>query len=663
TTGSGKTLTSFKTAILATELPSIDKVIFVVDRKDLDYQTKKEYDRYQEGAANGNTSTKILQRQLENKNKYGGYEDFKIIVTTIQKLNVFIKNNKKHDIYTKHVVIIFDECHRSQFGEMHKAIIDKFKRYHIFGFTGTPIFAANAPSARKSPTFTTEQVFGTKLHTYTIVDAINDKNVLPFRIDYISTMKSADNIEDKDVLAIDKEKAISAPERMAKVVEYIIEHFDQKTSRQSHYNYTAKWEEKIKGTNEIVERREKRRLADFNSIFAVSSIPMAINYYREFKKQIIEKKIDLRVATIFSFAPNEEEIDGIIEDEDLDTDNLDQSSRDFLESAIKDYNEMFATNFDTSSDKYQNYYQDISLRVKNREIDILIVVNMFLTGFDAKTLNTLWVDKNLRLHGLLQAFSRTNRILNSVKTFGNIVCFRDLQKATEESIALFGDKDAKGIVLLKTYEEYYKGYEQNGEHHAGYEDLVSELRENYQIGDRIIGESNKKDFIKLFGNILKLRNILTSFDDFKEDTLLEDRDLQDYQSMYLDLYTEFRGDKNADKENINDDIIFELELIRQIEVNIDYILMLVAKYKDSNCADKEILVTINKHIDSSLELRSKKELIEEFILQINAYSDVPQDWRDFIEEKKIEELEQLIREEKLNEKETKILIDNAFRDG
>ncbi|NMB33123.1 MAG: type I restriction endonuclease subunit R [Clostridium sp.] len=663
TTGSGKTLTSFKAAILATEIPTIDKVIFVVDRKDLDYQTMKEYDRFEKGAANGNASTKVLQRQLENKNQHGNYEDYKIIVTTIQKLDIFIKKNKKHDIYKKHIVLIFDECHRSQFGDMHKAIIKNFRNYHIFGFTGTPIFSANASTGGNPAFSTTEQVFGEKLHTYTIIDAINDRNVLPFRIDFINTIKTPSYIEDEKVYAIDKEKALSAPERIREVVTYILDHFDQKTKRQSYYSFMAKWEEQEKSTKKIIEKRESRRVAGFNSIFTVASIPMAIKYYSEFKRQIEEKNKNLRVATIFSFTPNEEEEDGILADENLDANNLDQSSRDFLESAISDYNKIFSTNYDTSADRFQNYYKDLSLRVKNREVDILIVVNMFLTGFDATTLNTLWVDKNLRQHGLMQAFSRTNRILNSVKSFGNIVCFRDLKEETDRAIALFGDKDAGGIVLLKTYEEYYEGYDKDGAHKSGYRELVAELKAKYRLGQPIIGEFNRKEFIKLFGKILKIRNILTSFDEFENDILLAERDLQDYQSIYIDLYQEFKGRETGDKENINDDIIFEMELIRQVEVNIDYILMLVAKYKDSNCKDKDILTTIDRAINSSIELRSKKDLIERFIDQVNASTEVDGEWKIFLNENKEKDINELIKEENLKEEETKRFIDNAFRDG
>ncbi len=663
TTGSGKTLTSFKTAILASKMPSIDKVIFVVDRKDLDYQTMREYDRFEKGAANGNTSTQVLQRQLEDRNKNGGYHEYKIIVTTIQKLDVFIKKNKKHDIYKKHVVLIFDECHRSQFGDMHRNIIKHFKNYHIFGFTGTPIFAANAPSGGNPAFRTTQQVFGDKLHTYTIVDAINDGNVLPFRIDFINTIKTPDNIKDEKVYAIDREKALAAPERVSEIVDYILEHFDRKTKRQSYYSFTAKWEEVDKESKKKLEKREQRRLAGFNSIFAAASIAMAIQYYKELKKQISEKNSNLKIATIFSFSPNEEEIDGILPDENLNTGSLDQSSRDFLDSAIKDYNRMFNTNFDSSALKFQNYYKDLSLRVKNREIDILIVVNMFLTGFDATTLNTLWVDKNLRQHGLIQAFSRTNRILNSVKTFGNIVCFRDLKEETDKAIALFGDKDAGGIVLLKTYKEYYNGYDENGTHKPGYVELISELKQGYPLGQAIIGEEKQKEFIKLFGKILRLRNILTCFDEFAEDTLLEERDLQDYQSVYIDLYQAFKPDIIGEKENINEDIIFEIELIRQIEVNIDYILMLVAKYKDSNCQDKTILATIDKAVNSSLELRSKKELIKNFIAQVNISTEVDDEWQEFVNKSKEDDIDKLIEEERLKPDEARRFIDNAFRDG
>lgn len=664
TTGSGKTLTSFKTAQLASALPYIDKVLFVVDRKDLDYQTMKEYDRFEKGAANGNTSTRVLQRQLEDRDEKGNPHEYKIIVTTIQKLDIFIRKNKQHDIYKKHVVLIFDECHRSQFGEMHQAITKSFKNYHIFGFTGTPIFAANASSGGNPLLRTTEQAFGEKLHTYTIVDAINDGNVLPFRIDFVDTIKMPDYINDKKVYSIDREKALADPRRIREIVSYVLEHFDQKTKRNSYYTFSAKWEEADKhNPKKMIEKRETRRVAGFNSIFAAASIPMAIRYYNEFKKQIAEKNRNLTIATIFSFSANEEEPDGLLPEEDFNMENLDQSSRDFLEAAIRDYNSTFNTNYDTSSDKFQNYYKDLSLRVKNREIDILIVVNMFLTGFDATTLNTLWVDKNLRQHGLIQAFSRTNRILNSVKTYGNIVCFRDLKEETDKAIALFGNKDAGGIVLLKTFDEYYKGYDEKGEHKPGYAELIATLTTQYPLGQPILGEEAEKEFIRLYGAILRLRNILTSFDDFEGNEILSERDFQDYQSIYIDLYQEYRKGADGDKETINDDIVFEIELVKQIEVNIDYILMLVAKYQQSNCKDKTILTTIDKAINSSIELRSKKELIERFIEQVNVSTKVDEDWRKFLHERKEADISAIIEEEKLKPEETRRFIDNAFRDG
>ncbi|WP_418223114.1 type I restriction endonuclease subunit R [Clostridium isatidis] len=664
TTGSGKTLTSFKTAQLASALPYIDKVLFVVDRKDLDYQTMKEYDRFEKGAANGNTSTRVLQRQLEDRDEKGNPHEYKIIVTTIQKLDIFIRKNKQHDIYKKHVVLIFDECHRSQFGEMHQAITKSFKNYHIFGFTGTPIFAANASSGGNPLLRTTEQAFGEKLHTYTIVDAINDGNVLPFRIDFINTIKMPDYVNDKKVYSIDREKALADPQRISEIVSYVLEHFDQKTKRNSYYTFSAKWEEADKhNPKKMIEKRETRRVAGFNSIFAAASIPMAIRYYNEFKKQIAEKNRNLTIATIFSFSANEEEPDGLLPEEDFNMENLDQSSRDFLEAAIRDYNSTFSTNYDTSSDKFQNYYKDLSLRVKNREIDILIVVNMFLTGFDATTLNTLWVDKNLRQHGLIQAFSRTNRILNSVKTYGNIVCFRDLKEETDKAIALFGNKDAGGIVLLKTYEEYYNGYDDKGEYKPGYAELIATLTTQYPLGQPILGEEAEKDFIRLYGAILRLRNILTSFDDFEGKEILSERDFQDYQSIYIDLYQEYRKGADGDKETINDDIVFEIELVKQIEVNIDYILMLVAKYQQSNCKDKTILTTIDKAINSSIELRSKKELIERFIEQVNVSTKVDEDWRKFLHERKEADITAIIEEERLKPEETRRFIDNAFRDG
>lgn len=637
TTGSGKTLTSFKTAQLVSAFPFVDKVLFVVDRKDLDYQTMKEYDRFEKGAANSNTSTRILQKQLGDPNA-------RIIITTIQKLDLFIRRNKGHEVFKRQVVIIFDECHRSQFGDMHTAIIKAFRKYYLFGFTGTPIFAANAGCGGKAGLKTTPQAFGDKLHTYTIVDAINDGNVLPFRIDYINTVKSRNDMEDKDVSSIDTERALAAPERLSEIVGYILDHFDQKTKRNSFYS--------LKG----------QRIAGFNSIFAVSSIPMAMKYYSEFKKKFAERGRKLTVATIFSYSANEADPEDTLPEESFEMDALDQTSRDFLEDAIRDYNADFGTSFDTSADKFQSYYKDLSQRMKNREIDLLIVVNMFLTGFDATTLNTLWVDKNLRMHGLIQAFSRTNRILNSVKTYGNIVCFRNLQKETDEAIALFGDKEAGSIVLLKNFDAYYYGYDEGGKNHRGYIELLEELEMKFPVGQPIIGEQNQKDFISLFGAILRLRNILTAFDAFAGNERISDRDLQDYQSIYIDLYQQLKTEK-TEKENINDDIIFEIELIRQVEINIDYILMLVAKYHESNCEDKEILVSIGKIVNSSIQLRSKKELIENFIQTVNASTEVDSDWKAFVQEQMETDLSSLISEENLKPEETRLYLDHSFRDG
>lgn len=632
TTGSGKTLTSFKAAQLARGLPQVDKVLFVVDRKDLDYQTMREYNRFEEGAVDGTNNTAHLRQRLEDPTS-------RIIITTIQKLSRFVAGNKRHPVYDAHVVVIFDECHRSQFGDMHTEITRHFKRYHLFGFTGTPIFAKNAGTGGNPRLRTTEQAFGAKLHTYTIVDAINDRNVLPFRIDYISTIKAGANIPDQKVPAIDTERALLAPERVAQVVGYICEHFDQKTKRATSYRHGSK------------------RLYGFNSLFATASIEAAKRYYAEFRQQqqALPEAKRLKVGLIYSFAANEDPEAGLLGEEEFETGGLDQGSRDFLEAAIADYNGTFGTSFDTSADRFQNYYKDLSQRLKSRELDLVIVVNMFLTGFDATTLNTLWVDKNLRLHGLIQAYSRTNRILNSVKTYGNIVSFRDLEEATNDALALFGNKDAKGIVLLKPYAEYY------GE----YEGKIAELVSLFPLGSLIVGEAAQKAFIKLFGAILRLKNILTAFDDFAGNEILSDRDFQDYQSIYLNLYADFRSAGKADKESINDDVVFEIELIKQVEINVDYILMLVERYLKAKGTgkDKEIRATIERAIDSSPSLRNKKDLIEAFVDSVSAKAKVDEEWQAYISARKAEELEQIIAEEELDSEAAKAFIDNAFRDG
>ena len=671
TTGSGKTLTSFKTAQLASRLDYIDKVLFVVDRKDLDYQTMKEYNRFEEGAADSNSSTAVLQRQLENRDKSGAYHNYKIIITTIQKLSIFVQKNKGHEIFQKRVVIIFDECHRSNFGEMHTAITKNFKKYHLFGFTGTPIFAANAGVGGNIQLKTTQQAFGDKLHTYTIVDAINDENVLPFRIDYVNTLKEKEDIQDKQISAIDREKVMASPERVESVVKYILEHFDQKTKRSSYYSFRTTQnigEVASAGKGkDVKENKAIQKLAGFNAMFAVASIPMAKAYYNEFKKQqaSLPEAQRLKIATIYSYGANEEEIDGILAEENPEsTTSLDQQSRDFLEGAIKDYNQMFSTNYDTSNDKFQNYYKDLSLRMKNRQVDLLIVVNMFLTGFDATTLNTLFVDKNLKQHGLIQGYSRTNRILNSIKTFGNIVCFRNLQKETDDAIALFGDKDASSIVLLKDFHSYYNGYDTaKGKHCYGYAELALQLMNEFPDGKIPFGEQEERRFIQLFGSLLKSINVLQAFDQFDGAELLTDGQMQDYQSHYLDLRDKWRKKNHADKEVINDDLIFETELIRQVEINIDYILMLVKQYHDSNCKNKELLVNISKAIGASMNLRSKKELIENFVEAVNTGEDVNGAWEQYVKQKKEEDLTTLIKEEKLKAEETRKFIDNAFRDG
>lgn len=668
TTGSGKTLTSFKTAQLATKLPDVSKVLFVVDRKDLDYQTMREYDRFEKGAANSNTSTSVLKRQLEDPAS-------RIIITTIQKLSNFINVNKGHEIYDGHLVIIFDECHRSQFGDMHTAITKAFKRYHMFGFTGTPIFAANAGTGGNSQIRTTVQAFGcywhgdprncpsethsTAAHTYTIVDAISDKNVLPFRIDYVNTIKLPVGIDDKQVTTIDRDKALLAPERMTQVIGYILEHFDQKTKRSSRFVHSVikNVGDVATGRNQVDEVKVSNRVNGFNSIFATSSITASKGYY--FGLQLAQEKLPsdlrLKIALIYSYATNEPVEDGALNDEEFETDALDQSSRDFLDAAIDDYNQMFGTSYDTSADKFQNYYKDVSLRLKNRELDMVIVVNMFLTGFDATTLNTLWVDKNLRSHGLIQAYSRTNRILNSVKTYGNIVTFRDLEEETNEAIALFGNKNASGIVLLKPYGEYY------GE----YAEKVSALLETYPLGLPIIGESAQKAFIALFGVILRLENILTSFDEFAENEILTARQAQDYRSVYLDIYAEFRRGKDAEKESINDDIVFEIELIKQVEINVDYILMLVVKYRDErgDGDDVELRANITRAVDASPSLRNKKDLIEAFVDSISASGDIDEEWSAHVARRRAAELDEIVESEGLKPDEARAFIDAAFRDG
>jgi type I restriction enzyme R subunit len=631
TTGSGKTLTSFKTAQIASKLPSVDKVLFVVDRKDLDYQTMKEYNRFQEGAANASNSTKQLQERLEDPGA-------KIIITTIQKLSKFISLNPNHAVHDKRVVLIFDECHRSQFGDMHVAIKKAFSNYNLFGFTGTPIFAANSSSGNNPNLRTTEQAFGVKLHAYTIVDAITDKNVLPFRVDYVNTVKKSVSDVDHEVSAIDTEKALLAPERITKIAQYILEHFDQKTRRNDVYIL------------------KNRRVSGFNSLMATASIEAAKRYYATFKELQKDKASDsqLKIGIIYSYAPNEDEVDGLLPNEEFEASNLDASSREFLEAAIKDYNAIYSTNFDTSSEGFAGYYANLSEKLKKREIDLVIVVNMFLTGFDSTTLNTLWVDKNLRLHGLLQAFSRTNRILNSVKTYGNIVCFRDLEQATNDSISLFGNKEAGGIVILKPFREYYDEYAS----------LVSELTTKFNAGELPASETEQREFVNLYNKILRLQNILKSFDDYKGNELLPDRTFQDYQSTYLTIYQNLKKVEDADKESIIENLVFEIELVKQVEINVDFILILIRGLQGASASEnKEIKAKISKTVLSSYSLRSKNDLIEKFVDSINNDSDVEGDWRKFINEQKKVELGAIIKDENLNPKATEEFINKAFDDG
>lgn len=646
TTGSGKTLTSFKTAQLCTTmLEDVDKVLFVVDRKDLDYQTMCEYEKFKKGCVSHNKSTRELKEQLENSRE-------RIVITTIQKLNQFCKSEQKHDVYDKHVVIIFDECHRSQFGEMHKQIVKRFKRYHIFGFTGTPIFPDNAQNEIK----TTAQIFGDCLHTYTVINAIADDNVLPFKVEYIKTVGTKDGVEDEAVRDIDRERALMAPQRIHNIVEYILQHFDQKTYRNKSY------------------RLADKRVSGFNAIFATASIEAAKLYYTEFQRQQDKLPEDqrLKIALIYSYGQNEE-VDGILDEENSDSAaQLDKSSRDFLEEAIADYNDMFGgLKFDTSADQFGNYYKDVSNRMKNRELDMLIVVNMFLTGFDATTLNTLWVDKNLRQHGLMQAYSRTNRILNETKQFGNIVCFRNLEQETNEAITLFGDKDACNIVLLKSYDDYMNGYtDEKGKEHVGFIKIVEALKTLFPEPANLplLGEEKEKEFIKLFGNYLKMDNLLRSFDKYEEDKgqYITEYEEQDYTSIYLDLREKYRPGHDGEVVDINDDLDFEIELIKQVDINIDYILALIAKKagKDKIVSGPTLEELLRKAINSSPSLRNKRELIEEFVKRYSPdKKDIDKQWMNYVHKQALEQLDEIIASENLKREQTITFVRRSFQTG
>ncbi|EHN1585362.1 type I restriction endonuclease subunit R [Campylobacter upsaliensis] len=624
TTGSGKTLTSFKTAQLVSKIPEIAKVLFVVDRKDLDYQTMREYDRFQKGAATGSKSTKELQSRLNSTDK-----NHKIIITTIQKLSRFIAQvEKDHTIFNEHIVMIFDECHRSQFGQMQKDITKAFKKLYLFGFTGTPIFAANALGYE-----TTQRVFGECLHRYTIIHAIRDHNVLPFRVDYHTTTKDTTQITDEILLN---------PTRIEHITRYILEHFTTHTKRNAKsYNLNGK------------------HTLGFNALFATQSIPMAMRYYEEFKRQQAHLSQDeaLKIGIIYSYAPNDE----LEEENSEDTTALPKSQRDFLDAAISDYNAVFKCRFDSSADNFQNYYKDFSQRLRDKDLDLAIVVNMFLTGFDATTLNTLYVDKSLRYHGLLQAYSRTNRILNSVKSFGNIIAFRDLQKNTDDALALFSDENAKGIVFLRSLEEYLHGYtDEKGQKHKGYNELTKELIDKFPLESfrqATLKTSDKKHFLALFGELLKLRNILEIFDNFSDP--LNERDKQDYQSHYISTYEELRKDKD-DKESTLDEVEFEVELLAQVEVSIEYILELIAKYHKDQATNYEPIL---KLLDSSLSLRSKKELFLRFIDSLHTQSNVAKDFSTYIKTHKNNALQDIINTLNLDSQKTKEFMQDSFERG
>lgn len=665
TTGSGKTLTSFKVAQLAAQMDGVDKVLFVVDRKDLDYQTMKEYNRFQEGAVNGSKNTRALRENLE-----APLGQRKICVTTINKLAVYLKQPAgKPEIFDRHTVFIFDECHRSQFGEMHKAITKAFKNYHLFGFTGTPIFAQNAGSGSDPNLRTTAQAFGDCLHTYTVVNAISDGNVLPFKVDYVSTFRRKGDGKSVQVEGIDTDSAWQYPKRLRIVATYILDNFDRKTKRTSQA---------------YVVKGAVRR--GFNSILACDSIKSAEAYYRVLREMIAEREgCHLNIATIFSFAPNAtEDPNGFIDGEELDCDGMLQADRDFLDGAIADYNTQFSVSFSTDAAGFDGYYKDVSRRMKGEDadgkplpqeqcLDLLIVVDMFLTGFDAKGLSTLWVDKNLKMHGLIQAFSRTNRILNSVKTFGNIICFRNLEKNVDDAIGLFGDPDAGGIVLLKPYEVYFKEYSEKLKH----------LFDGFSLdgAGEPMGEAAERDLIKTFSAILRLCNILTSFDDFEGNDPLGERELQDYQSIYLDLREKYKNRERGERESIADDLIFEMELVRQVEISIDYILMLVEKRHGDNVKDREIAERIRSSVAASPELRDKQDLIDRF-LELAGFSEAPpafqidvdaseserhevvtNEWHRFVSESMEAELWKIITSEHLKPTATRKLVQEAFETG
>ena len=652
TTGSGKTLTSFKTAKLATELDYIDKVFFVVDRKDLDYQTMKEYQKFQPDSVNGSKDTKELKRSIEK-------QDNKIVVTTIQKLNEFVKKNPSHEIYDKHCVIIYDECHRSQFGDAQKNIRKSFKNYYQFGFTGTPIFPENALGSD-----TTAGIFGAQLHSYVITDAIRDKKVLKFKVDYNdirAKFKAAETETDDKKLKELEKRMLLHPERISKIVEYILKVYNTKTHRNEYYNI------------------KQKRLNGFNAIFAVQSVEAAKLYYEEFQKQqenLPEEK-RLKVATIYSFAANEEQnVIGDIPDENFEPSAMESTAKEFLDKVISDYNNYFKTNFSTNGNEFQNYYKDLSKKVKDKKIDILIVVGMFLTGFDAPTLNTLFVDKNLRYHGLIQAFSRTNRILNKVKTFGNIVCFRDLEKATKNAIKTFGDENSVNIILEKSYNDYIKGFkdEETGKSVKGYINLCNEIVKKFPKPVEIEKNQDKKEFAELFGELLKTENILKNFDEFENfEKIISDRQMQDMKSVYVDICEEIRNAGKDDQNNSNEqgidfsDIEFQIDLLKTDEINLDYILELILEKTKEHDDIETLKSEIRRIIRTSLGTRAKENLVINFInktdlKKLKNNGEILDAFYKYAKEEKKEKIDELVKDENLKE-DSRRFIEKSINKG
>lgn len=650
TTGSGKTLTSFKAARLATSLDFIDKVFFVVDRKDLDYQTMKEYQRFQPDSVNGSKDTKELKRCIEK-------DDNRIVVTTIQKLNEFVKKNPTHEIYDKHCVLIFDECHRSQFGDAQKNIRKLFKKYYQFGFTGTPIFAENSLGGE-----TTAGIFGAQLHSYVITDAIRDGKVLKFKVDYnniVPKFKTAEKEQDEKQLAKLEHKMLLHPERITEVTKHILKVFDTKTHRNTFYDI------------------KKRRLNGFNAMFAVQSVEAAKLYYEEFEKQqsnVPEEK-RLKIATIYSFAPNEEQrAIGEIYEENFDISAMEMSAKEFLNKVITDYNTHFKTNFSTAGNEFQNYYKDLSLKVKEKQVDLLIVVGMFLTGFDAPTLNTLFVDKNLRYHGLIQAFSRTNRILNKVKTFGNIVCFRDLEKATQDAIKTFGDENSVNIILEKSYEEYMHGFtdEETRKTIKGYIEICNEILVKFPEPIEIVLDKDKKEFAELFGELLKSENILRNFDEFADfEKIISDRQMQDMKSVYVDIREGIlKPEHNETAQNASidfSDVEFQIDLLKTDEINLDYILALIFEKSKENEDVESLKAEVRRIIRSSLGTRAKEELLINFInstrlSELKNTDDILDSFYSFAKKEKENNIISLVEEENLKE-DSKRFIEKAISKG